>query len=152
VPLLVGLVILLSLSAAALWLSHRTSAGSTAGGGHESESAASEASVLGQAVAAAETAMDRHDDTRAAIIAAYAAMERRLAAPAGRLDSDTPTELLDRAVDRGLVSFGAAAELTDLFREARFSRHPLGPEARGRAHEALARVSDELTVRGTGAR
>jgi hypothetical protein len=88
--------------------------------------------------------MERHDDTRAAIIAAYREMAARLSPAAGDRAADTPTELLDRAVSAGLVSRGAALELTELFREARFSRHALAPTARGAAEAALARVSAEL--------
>ena len=102
--------------------------------------------VLAGAVAAASDALDRYDDDRAAIIAAYRAMADVLRREAGR-PSDTATELLDRAVAGGLVTRAAAAELTELFREARFSRHPIGPAARAAAERALARVSAELGAR-----
>ena len=105
-----------------------------------------DAEVLADAVVAAEQAMERHDDTRAAIIAAYREMAARLGPAAGDRASDTPTELLDRAVSAGLVSRSAALELTELFREARFSRHALAPTARAAAEAALARVSAELVV------
>ena len=90
--------------------------------------------------------MEVHDDTRTAIIAAYRVMAGQLGEGAGRLPSDTPTELFDRAVAAGLVSRGAALELTELFREARFSRHELPAETRGAAEAALSRVSAELVV------
>ena len=88
-------------------------------------------------------------DARAAIVAAYRAMASHLDAQlarsgGGALASDTPTELLARAVAARLVSSGPAAELTELFREARFSRHPMGAGERARAEAALAAVRAEL--------
>jgi hypothetical protein len=108
------------------------------------------AQALAGAVAAAEVELDAHgDDVRAAIIAAYAAMERELArAGTVRRASDTPTDLLERAVRDGRLSPGPARTLTDLFREARFSHHPMPPGRRDEAARALARVSDDL--RGAG--
>lgn len=102
--------------------------------------------ALAGAVTAAEQAMERYDDTRTAIIAAYTEMARALTIAAGHRPADTPTELLDRVVAMGLVPAAAARELTELFREARFSRHPLPPTARSAAEAALARVSLELAV------
>ena len=105
-----------------------------------------DAATLAGAVVAAGQAMEAHDDTRAATIAAYRVMAAALARRAGWTPADTPTELLDRAVAAGLVSRGAALELTELFREARFSRHELPAGARHAAEAALARVSAELAV------
>jgi Domain of unknown function (DUF4129) len=101
---------------------------------------------LAEAVAAAEVELDAHgDDTRAAIIAAYLAMERQLAAGGvTRRASDTPTDFLLRAMATARVSRGSATRLTDLFREARFSTHPMGAAAREDAARALARVADDL--------
>jgi hypothetical protein len=100
---------------------------------------------LAGAVAAAERALGGTDDVRAAILSAYAAMEQALArAGTPARESDTPSDLLERAVRSGRVSDGAARRLTDLFREARFSRHRLPPTARADAERALARVADEL--------
>src|SRR5215207_3919270 len=96
---------------------------------------------LETAVAAAQEQLAAHADARAAIVAAYVAMAASLSAGLARVaapgaaarPSDTPTELLTRAVRSGLVSPGPATTLTDLFREARFSRHPMGPAQR-RSH------------------
>jgi multisubunit Na+/H+ antiporter MnhB subunit len=137
-PLLLGMVVVLAI-ALTITVLHRRAA---VAGTEEPDEADGE--VLADAVVAAEQAMERHDDTRAAIIAAYREMAARLGPAAGNRTSDTPTELLDRAVSAGLVSRGAALELTELFREARFSRHPLPQTARGAAEAALARVSAEL--------
>jgi hypothetical protein len=43
------------------------------------------------------------------------------------------------------VSRGAATRLTDLFREARFSTHPMSATARADAARALARVADDVS-------
>jgi hypothetical protein len=42
------------------------------------------------------------------------------------------------------VSAGPASTLTELFREARFSRHPMGEPHRRAAEDALRAVRDEL--------
>jgi hypothetical protein len=108
----------------------------------------SEDSALADAVAAAEVELDSHgDDTRAAIIAAYTAMERQLVASGTtRHASDTPTDFLMRAMSASRVSRGSATRLTELFREARFSTHPMASTARADAARALARVGDDLSA------
>lgn len=144
-PLVLGLLGVLAAAALLAWVARRRARG--VAGDAAAEDLEADSAALAQAVAAAEEALEATDDTRAAIVAAYAAMERSLArSGAGRRPSDTPTELLDRAVDARLVPRGAALELTELFREARFSRHPLAATARTDAERALARVSAELAV------
>lgn len=87
------------------------------------------------------------DDPRSAIIASYAAMERALAAAgAGRRTADTPDELLSRASAAGLIRSAGAAALTDLFREARYSQHPLSSTAREAARSALSRIRRDLAL------
>ena len=139
-PLLLGMVVVLAVAVTVVVLARRSPVIAM-----DEPDDGPGAAVLADAVVAAERAMERYDDTRAAIIAAYQAMAAKLR-PAGHRASDTPTELLNRAVSAGLVSRGAALELTDLFREARFSRHELHPAARGAAEAALARVSAELVM------
>ncbi len=101
------------------------------------------------AVDAAEQQLARHDDPRQAVLAAYAAMARHLSSGIARrggsvAGSDTAVELLDRSVAAGLVTRGPARTLTELFREARFSRHPMGEDSRRVAEACLAEVRDEL--------
>jgi hypothetical protein len=146
IPLLFGLLAVLAVAGLALLLSRRAAAAPGAAG-EVTGSRELDQATLGEALAAAGDAMEVLDDNRAAIVAAYTAMERRLARRTGHRPSDTPSELLDRAVLRGLVSGGPAAELTELFREARFSTHPLGPDVRRRAESALSRASAELMAR-----
>jgi hypothetical protein len=124
-------------------------------GGVEPESepgtGTADAAELAAAVDAAETELDEHDDARAAILAAYSAMAASITAGLSRRGvaahaSDTPTELLERAAAAGLVGDGPAAALTSLFREARFSRHPMGEDHRRAAERALRLVRDELAA------
>ena len=85
-------------------------------------------------------------EPRAAIIACYAAMEEALAAAPGAAPqaSDTPSEVLARAVGNRTISTGAAAALVDLFAEARFSRHTMTEGHRDDAEQALRSVLGEL--------
>jgi hypothetical protein len=101
---------------------------------------------LGEAVESGRRALWQTDDARAAIIACYVAMERHLASVGtGREVADTPDELLARAAGRGLVRGDAAARLTSLFYEARFSSHPMPPTRRDDAQRALAELADSLS-------
>jgi len=98
---------------------------------------------LREAVESGRSALRTVDDARAAIIACYVAMENSLAERgAARAVADTPDELLARATETGLVRGTAAARLTALFYEARFSSHPLGRGQRDAAEQAL----DELAA------
>jgi len=100
---------------------------------------------LREAVKSGHSALRRVDDTRAAIIACYAAMEESLArAGAERAAADTPDELLGRAARQGLVSGDWAARLTALFYEARFSSHPMPTASRDDAERALAELAVSL--------
>ena len=86
------------------------------------------------------------DDARAAIIACYVAMESSLAERgAARGIADTPDELLARAKETGIVRGAAAARLTALFYEARFSSHPLDHRQRDAAEQALDELAAALT-------
>jgi len=58
--------------------------------------------------------------------------------------ADTPAEVLARAASRGLVRSAAAGTLTSLFREARYSDHPLREADRASAAEALTRLRDDV--------
>ena len=100
---------------------------------------------LAAAVAAGSTALAAGATARDAIISCYAAMEQSLAvAGAPRRAADTPEELLRRAVGAGVLRTPAAGRLTTLFREARFSPHPLGPAQRDAARTALDEIARDL--------
>ncbi len=108
---------------------------------------------LREAVDEGRAALAGIDDARAAIIACYVAMERRLAdRGTARGAADTPDELLARAVAAGVVRGGAAGRLTALFYEARFSTHPLGAGQRDAASAALDELAAELAAKPAAGR
>jgi Domain of unknown function (DUF4129) len=131
------------------WLAARRLAGGSTDDEAEQQV---EVQRLVAAVDAAGEGLRSETDPRQAVLAAYAAMARHLSSGlsrrgSGARGSDTATELLDRAVEHGLVSGPPARTLTDLFREARFSRHPMGEDTRRRAEQSLAQVRAELVAR-----
>lgn len=85
-------------------------------------------------------------DPREAIIACYAAMERELAHFPGAApqEFDTPTEVLARAVELRALHQDNAAELVNLFEEARFSPHVMRETHRDAASHVLRLVLAEL--------
>jgi len=84
-------------------------------------------------------------DLRRAIIAAYARMERALAAGGlPRRPSEAPFEYVERALRELDASAVAARRLTGLFEWAKFSQHEPEPVMRDEAIEALVAVRDEL--------
>lgn len=99
---------------------------------------------LADAISAGRLAL-QGEDTRAAVIACYAAMEASLAANGlGRNAADSPSDLLGRASAAGLLEGPAPDALAELFREARFSHHPMGPTQLDRARAALEEISAHL--------
>ncbi|MEV5545893.1 DUF4129 domain-containing protein [Streptomyces sp. NPDC052309] len=87
-------------------------------------------------------------DARAAVIACYAGMEDALVASGlPRHASDSPADLLTRAVEAGLTSGPAAPRLTALFREARYSSHPMDTSHRDAAADALEEIASLLQTR-----
>jgi hypothetical protein len=87
-------------------------------------------------------------DPRRAVIAAYARMERTLAAYGlPRRQSEAPLEYLGRIwTDLGVVAAARnlVFELTHLFERAKFSAHEIGPELKEEAIGTLAGLRDEL--------
>jgi hypothetical protein len=84
-------------------------------------------------------------DARRAIIAAYARMERALAAHGlPRRESEAPLEYLARVLADLRASEPAIRRLTDLFAVAKFSDHPIGAAMKERAIGALESVRDDL--------
>ena len=92
---------------------------------------------------------DLSREPREAIIACYAAMEKALADAPGAAPqaSDTPTEVLARAVGKQALSAGSASTLVELFTEARFSPHVMTERHRDTAEQALRSVLVELRSR-----
>ncbi|MFD7063110.1 DUF4129 domain-containing protein [Streptomyces sp. NPDC059906] len=92
------------------------------------------------------------DDARAAVIACYAAMEDALAASGvPRHASDSPADLLTRAAGTGFTPGPAAPRLTALFREARYSSHPMHDSHREAAADALEEIASLLRDRDAAA-
>ena len=86
-------------------------------------------------------------DPRRAVIAAYARLERVLAAYGlPREVSEAPLEYLSRMLAELSVSPSAAGGLTDLFERAKFSQHAVGPEMKEQAIAALETVRDDLAA------
>lgn len=147
--IIIGAFVLLSLIFAAIRLLRKipivsaiASTPPTAGLGLDDEALA-DALLAGRAALAG-------DDTRAAIIACYAAMEASLEQIGiARERSDSPSDLLQRALDRDLPGTGtqAATTLTALFREARFSSHPMTAQQLEAARTALDVVTAALVER-----
>jgi hypothetical protein len=90
-------------------------------------------------------------DPRRAIIAAYARLERVLAAngvPRGV--SETPAEYVPRVLHDLELDSGAVERLTVLFTRAKFSQHEVHTAMKEEAIGALGQVRDELRASGTG--
>jgi tetrahydromethanopterin S-methyltransferase subunit B len=84
-------------------------------------------------------------DPRRAIIAAYARMERVLAAGGvPRRSAETPDEYLVRVLRELAPGSDAVARLTSLFTQAKFSDHEVDGTMKEEAIEALEHVRDEL--------
>jgi hypothetical protein len=96
-----------------------------------------------------DTLEDLYDerDPRRAVVAAYARMERALAAHGlPRQESEAPAEYLERTLEELSASASSASRLTRLFEWARFSDHPVEPGMKTEAIQALEAVRDELTA------
>jgi Domain of unknown function (DUF4129) len=136
-PVLV-LFIVVVLAAAAVTVYRRSRSAAPAFAGPEPVPAPG---PLAEALAAGAQALREDPDPRTAIIRCYAAMEHSLAeAGSPAKAADTPAEVLARATAAGLVSSSCASTLTGLFRQARYSSHPMTEDDRAAAMEALAEV------------
>ncbi|HZR50494.1 MAG TPA: DUF4129 domain-containing protein [Streptosporangiaceae bacterium] len=103
---------------------------------------------LAQRLAAATDALHGTGDPRQAIIACYAELERGFAAagsaPRG---ADTPAEVLARAASAGLIRSRSAADLTGLFRRARYGTEPMTAGDAATAELSLDHMRAELDGR-----
>lgn len=82
---------------------------------------------------------------RNAVVACWIRLEE-MATSQGlpRHESDTPAEFVARALDAYRLDRVALERLADLYREARFSEHPLTEEHRTRARTCLERLVEEV--------
>jgi hypothetical protein len=84
-------------------------------------------------------------DARRAVIRAYARMERALSQHGlARRSAEAPVEYLSRVLAQLRGSGTSARRLTELFSRAKFSQHPVGPDMRDEAIEALTGLRAEL--------
>jgi uncharacterized membrane protein YedE/YeeE len=89
--------------------------------------------------------LEREPDPRRAVIAAWARMERGLAA-AGlpRHPAEAPFEYASRVLEAALARPSSVHRLTGLFERAKFSHHAIGQADRDQAIAALRAVRQEL--------
>lgn len=101
--------------------------------------------VLVAGVRASEAQLDRGTSGEA-VINAWLTLERT-ASEVGVDDdaSRTPTELVAAVLDEYDVDRSSIERLAALYREARFSVHPIGEDQREQARTALRRVREDLT-------
>lgn len=121
-----------------------------------------DAVVVRRAVEAALEPLRDPADPRSGVIAAYARMETVLAErELCRRRPEAPREYLARVLSEGDMPESCLTTLTEMFEEARFSRHPIPDSAPGRAlaelesaRAALATlaVSSQAGGRNRGAR
>lgn len=100
--------------------------------------------VLSAGLRHVESELDRGTSSEA-VINAWLALERT--ARAIGIDDDvarTPAELVAEVLGGFHVDRGAIERLAALYREARFSEHPIGEEQREAARQALRRVRADL--------
>lgn len=108
-----------------------------------------ESDVARRAVEAALEPLRDPTDPRSAVIAAYARMEAVLAeCELGRRTPEAPREYLARVLGQGGMPERSLSTLTDMFEEARFSRHPIPESAPGRARGELENARAALAARG----
>ncbi len=137
-PVLV-VVALIALAALAWYLQHRARRSRLPG--LEPDLLPTLADVLGETL----DDLRGERDPRTAVIAAYARMERALAAHGlPRHPSEAPDEYLTRIFTDLEVSRRATTRLTALYTWAKFSGHDVAPEMKEEAIDALVSVRDEL--------
>jgi len=117
----------------------------------EDEDGGEEAETVAMAMAAGQVAVRDETilDPRQAIVACFAAMERALAGVGGDVApraADTPEEVLRRGVSGARLPQEPATTLLELFREARFSMHPMHQADRDSADRALAQMRESLSA------
>jgi HAMP domain-containing protein len=89
--------------------------------------------------------LEAEPDARRAVIAAYARMEGVLArSGAERRVSETPLEYVQRVLLELTAQTAAVTRLTDLFEEAKFSRHRIDASMKQDAITALRTIRDDL--------
>lgn len=88
-------------------------------------------------------------DPRAAILALYSRLLQIVAPRLGSVESRTPREIEQDAIRQLGLRPGVSTALTRAFEEARYSSHPMTPEAVDRARAALSEAVSDL-AKSTG--
>ncbi|MFI5527961.1 DUF4129 domain-containing protein [Kitasatospora sp. NPDC051853] len=147
--LLIALALLLALLVIVVvqvvrWFQDRRRRGRRARLGAGAKAGAIGEEALAEAVASGRRALTG-SDARTAVIACYLAMETSLAeSGVARHHSDSPADLLHRAALAGVVTGPHPQALAALFREARYSSHPMGEEQLAGARAALDAIAAQL--------
>jgi len=140
-PLVAGVIIAAVAVLVLAVLSRRGRHGNDAAGPGQVPAAAR----VAEGLEAGSGALEAGGESRAAIIACYAAMERGFAAAGSApAAADTPAEVLTRASRAGIVRSGPAEVLTGLFRRARYSTEPMTSADSGTAASALTQMRADL--------
>jgi hypothetical protein len=133
-----GLVILALVAATAVPVARRRLAA-----GVETDETRAEA--VSRALAESIDDLRAEPDPRRAVIAAYARMERGLAARGhGRRAFEAPLEYLTRLLAEVSADRESVGRLTALFERAKFSPHAVGPEAKSEAINCLVAIRNGL--------
>jgi hypothetical protein len=96
------------------------------------------------ALANAAQELDKGSEPRAVVIRLYGTILRRVAPMVGGVDGQTPEEIRFQHLVRLGIRPTAANTLTRLFEEARYSTHPMGPDAATRAADAIREAREDL--------
>ena len=102
------------------------------------------AAEIEEVLAAASHDLAAGNDPREVILALYAALLRRVDPMIGGVDLQTPAEIEELHLTRLGVRPSAAAALTRLFEEARYSSHPIGPADADAARVAIDAARADL--------
>lgn len=114
-------------------------------GGRRSEGGpAADPETVRAALGDAQLAIGKGGDPRETVVQLYLRLIRALEPHVGSIEPLTAREIRRRLLEPLGVRGAPAQELTDLFEEARYSRHPMGPEAATRCQRTLAAVEADL--------
>ncbi|MGA8542653.1 MAG: DUF4129 domain-containing protein [Thermoplasmata archaeon] len=98
---------------------------------------------------AAARELDAGAEPRQVVIRLYATLLERVAPIVGGVDRDTPEEIRVQYLVHLGIRADAASTLTRLFEEARYSSHPMGPDAAASAQEAILQARSDLDQPGS---
>lgn len=96
------------------------------------------------ALAAAAQQLEEGGEPREVIVALYATVLARVGPMVGGVEVDTPEEIRSLHLVRLGIRAAAAETLTRLFEKARYSSHPMNPDAAQRARVAIREARDDL--------